>query len=126
MLLLKNCIYCFAEMYWNETSSLATLGELGRYPCNVELLCTNDQILAPYKTAYPKDSLVYKVMNYIENNDKQEQYKWLSTAKVIRELCDLDHVWKDPDKIENSSLITKCFNSLAERYINSWQDRINK
>ena len=44
------------------------------------------------------------------------------------ELCDLDYVWNDPDKIdkiENSSLITKCFNSLIERYINFWQDCIN-
>ena len=31
-------------------------------------------------------------------------------------------LWKDPDKIENSNLITKCFNSLVERYINFWQD----
>ena len=77
------------------------------------------------KTAYSRDSLVYKVINYIENNDKQEQYKWLSTVKFILELCDLDYVWKDPEKTENSNLITKCFNSLVERYINFWQDRIN-
>ena len=62
----------------------------------------------------------------MEINDKQEQYKWLSTVKFTPELCDLDYVWEDPDKIENSSLITKCFNSLVERYINFWQDRINK
>ena len=37
----------------------------------------------------------------------------------------MDYVRKDPDKIKNSSLITKCFNSLIERYINFWQDRIN-
>ena len=38
----------------------------------------------------------------------------------------MDYVWKDFDKIRNtSSLITKCFNSLVERYINFWQDRIN-
>ena len=48
------------------------------------------------KTAYSKDSLVYKVINYMENNDKQEQYKWLSTVKFILELCELDYVWKDP------------------------------
>ena len=47
----------------------------------------------------------------MENNDKQEQHKWLSTVKFILELCELDYVWKDPDKIVNSSLITKCFNS---------------
>ena len=61
----------------------------------------------------------------MENNDKHEQYKWLSTVKFILELCELDYVWKDPDKIENSNLITKCFNSLVERYINFWQDRIS-
>ena len=61
----------------------------------------------------------------MENNDKQEQYKWLLTVKFILELCDLDYVWKDPDKIENSNLITKCFNSLVERYINFWQDLIS-
>ena len=27
----------------------------------------------------------------------------------------MDYVFEDPDKIENSSLITKCFNSLIER-----------
>ena len=70
------------------------------------------------KTAYSKDSLVYDVINYMENNDRQEQYKWLSTVKFILELCEMDYVWKDPDKIVNSSLITKCFNSLVERYIN--------
>ena len=37
----------------------------------------------------------------------------------------LDYVWKDPNKIVNSSLITKCFNSLVERHINFWQDRIS-
>ena len=38
----------------------------------------------------------------------------------------MDYVWKDLEKIGNtSSLITKCFNSLVERYINFWQDRIN-
>ena len=51
----------------------------------------------------------HKVINYMENNDKQEQYKWLSTVKFILELCELDYVWKDPDKIVNSSLITKMF-----------------
>ena len=61
----------------------------------------------------------------MENNDTQEQYKWLSTVKFILELCELDYVWKEPDKIDNSSLITECFNSLVERYINFWQDRIN-
>ena len=35
----------------------------------------------------------------MENNDKQEQYKWLLTVKFILELCELDYVWKDPDKI---------------------------
>ena len=76
------------------------------------------------KTAYSKDSLVYKVINYTESNDNQEQYKWLSTVKFIPELCYLEYVWKDPDKIENSILITKCFNLLIGRYINFWQDCI--
>ena len=61
----------------------------------------------------------------MENNDKQKHYKWLSTVKFTLELCDLDYVWKDTDKIDNSSLITKCFNSLVERYIKFWQDRID-
>ena len=47
------------------------------------------------------------------------------TVKFIPDLCELDNVWKDPDKIESSKLITKCFNSLVERYINFWQDRIS-
>ena len=38
----------------------------------------------------------------------------------------MDYAWKDLDKTgHTSSLITKCFNSLVERYIDFWQDRIN-
>ena len=75
------------------------------------------------KTAYSKYSLVYKVINYMENIDKQEQTALNSF--YTRTICDLGYVWKDPDKIDNSSLITKCFNSLDERYINFWQDPID-
>ena len=109
----------------NKTSSLATLGELDRYPVMLNCYVQMIKYWHHIKTAYSKNSLVYKVINYMEN-DKQEQYKWLSTVNFnILELCDLDYVWKDPDKIDNSSLITKCFNSLVERYINFWQDCIN-
>ena len=110
----------------NKTSSLATLGELGRYPAMLNCLYVQRvKYWHHIKTAYSKDSLVYEVISYMENNDEQEQYKWLSTVKFILELCELDYVWKDSDKIENSNLITKCFNSLVERYINFWQDRIS-
>ena len=107
----------------NKTNSPATLGELDRYPVMLNCYVQMIKYWHHIKTAYLKDSLVYKVINYMENNDKQEQYKWLSTVKFILELCELDYVWKDPDKIVNSNLITKCFNSLVERYINFWQDR---
>ena len=129
ILLLKNCIYVlFCRNVLgvsNKPSSLATLGELGRYPAMLNCYVQMVKYWHHIKTAYSKDSLVYEVINYMENNDKQEQYKWLSTVKFILELCELDYVWKDPDKIENSNLITKCFNSLVERYINFWQDRIS-
>ena len=70
----------------NKTSSLATLGELGRYPVMLNCYVQMIKYWHHIKTAYSKDSLVYKMINYMENNDKQEQYKF------IQELCDLDYV----------------------------------
>ena len=61
----------------NKTSSLATLGELDRYPVMLNCYVQMIKYWHHIKTAYSKNSLVYKVISYIENNDKQEQYKWL-------------------------------------------------
>ena len=72
----------------NKSSSLAALGELGRYPvilnCCVQLMMKYRHHV---KTTYLKDSLV-NMINYWEDNDNQKQYRWLSTVKFILEQCD--------------------------------------
>ena len=56
-----------------KTSNLATLGQLGGYPVMLNSYVLMIKYWHHIKTAYSKDPLVYKVLNYMENDDKQEQ-----------------------------------------------------
>ena len=77
------------------------------------------------KTTTPKDSLVYKFIDYAEQSETQKHCRWLSTVKFILKLCNLNYVWEDPTKIKHGALITKCFNHLVKRYCKFWHDCIN-
>ena len=77
------------------------------------------------KTTTPKDSLVYKFINYTEQSETQKHCRWLSTVKFILNLCNFNYVWEDPTKIKHGPLITKCFNHLVKRYFKFWYDRVN-
>ena len=63
----------------NKTSNLATLGELGRYPLMLHCYVQMIKYWHHIKTTTPKDSLVYKFINYTEQSETQEHCRWLST-----------------------------------------------
>ena len=100
----------------NKTSSLVVLGELGRYPlvlnCYVQMIKYWHRI----KATTPKESLIVQLINYVEHQETQEHFKWFLIVKFILKLCDLEYVWQDPTKIENGTLVTKCFNYLSTIY----------
>ena len=77
------------------------------------------------KTSTPKESLILQLINYVEHQETQEHFQWFSTVKFILKMCDLEYVWQDPTKVENGTLVTKCFNYLSKRYVNFWHNRIN-
>ena len=56
------------------------------------------------KTATPKGSLVYKVINYTEKSKTQEHCRWLSTVKFILKVCNLSYVREDSTNIKHGTL----------------------
>ena len=65
----------------NETSNLTTLGELGRYPLMLHCYVQMIKYWHHIKATTPKDSLVYKFINYTKQSETQEHCRWLSTVK---------------------------------------------
>ena len=85
----------------NETSSLAVLGELGRYPLMLNCYIQMIKYWHVIKTTAPKESLILQLINYVEHQETQGHFKWFSAVKFILKLYDLEYVWQDPTKIEN-------------------------
>ena len=63
----------------NKTSVVATLGELGSYPLMIKSF---SQYWHHIKTEVDSNSLVYKILSFIEDKERSGQHNWMSTILI--------------------------------------------
>ena len=109
----------------NKTSVVATLGELGSYPLMIKSFSQMIKYWHNIKTEVDSNSLVYKILSFMENKERLGQHNWMSTIKFILYYCGMEDVWLNPNIIKNGSLATKCNIILRHKFIEYWSSLLH-
>ena len=80
----------------NKTSVVATLGELGSYPLMIKSFSQMITYWHHIKTEVDSNSLVYKILSFMENKERLSPYNWMSTIKFILCYCGMDVCMVEP------------------------------
>ena len=104
----------------NKTSVVATLGELGSYPLMIKSFSQMIKYWHHIKAEVDSNSLVYKILSFMENKERLGQHNWMSTIKFILCYCGMEDVWLNPNIIKNGSLATKCNIILRDKFVEYW------
>ena len=103
------------------TSSLATVGELSRYPAHISII--SKIIKFWHRMANRDESCLLKQaynveLSYLHRNSHQ----WLTFVYDTMKLCDMEDYFLDPSKSSASSfIVNKITKILEDRFIKFWR-----
>ena len=105
------------------TSSLATVGELGRYPAHISII--SKIIKFWHHMANLDESCLLKQaynveLSYLHRNSHQ----WLMFVYDIMKLCDMEDYFLDPSKSSASFIANEITKTLEDKFIKFWHKTV--
>ena len=115
----KLCRKFFKQLVDRNTTSIAVLSELGRFPC--QIICIINIIKYWHRISImDKDSLLYNTyksqLEIIEGNN-DSHHLWSHFVREVLKLCKLETVFYNPTNFHTYRIINRIRDVLKKRFI---------